>query len=152
MSDEFRLGPWVVQPSQNTISNNGNTTRLEPKMVEVLVCLAESPGETVSKEQLIRRVWGDTFVTDDVLTRCISELRKALEDETKAPRVIETIPRKGYRLLEKVEAVQRIKPAPPPQRKWKWKWWAAACGVPWSGGNRCRSQCISPHAFQSLRR
>ena len=75
-------------------------------MVEVLVCLAESPGETVSKEQLIRRVWGDTFVTDDVLIRSISELRKALEDNPKAPRVIETIPRKGYRLLEKVERAE----------------------------------------------
>ena len=62
MSDEFRLGPWLVQPSQNTISNHGKTTRLEPKMVEVLVCLTESLGETVSKEQLIRKVWGDTFV------------------------------------------------------------------------------------------
>ena len=108
MSDEFRLGPWLVQPSQNTISIHGNTTRLEPKMVEVLVCLAENPGETVSKEQLIRKVWGDTFVTDDVLIRSISELRKALEDDPKAPRVIETIPKKGYRLLEKVERAEPV--------------------------------------------
>ena len=76
MSTEFRLGAWLVQPSQNTITGNGKSTRLEPKMVEVLVCLAERQGETVSKEQLIQRVWGDTFVTDDVLTRCISELRR----------------------------------------------------------------------------
>ena len=65
MSDEFRLGPWLVQPSQNTISNHGNTTRLEPKMVEVLVCLTESPGETVSKEQLIRKVWGEYLFRRD---------------------------------------------------------------------------------------
>ncbi len=115
MSSEFQLGPWVVQPGQNSISRDGKTTRLEPKMVEVLVCLAEKPGETVSKEQLIRKVWGNTFVTDDVLTRCISELRKALEDDPKNPQVIETIPRKGYRLMERVE--------PPPEKKWKW--WVA---------------------------
>jgi DNA-binding winged helix-turn-helix (wHTH) protein/Tol biopolymer transport system component len=126
MSDEFRLGPWLVQPSQNTISNNGNTTRLEPKMVEVLVCLAERPGETLSKEQLIRKVWGDTFVTDDVLTRCISELRKALADDPRAPRVIETVSRKGYRLLEKVERVEPVQSAlPGSERKWAWKWWVA---------------------------
>jgi len=126
MSDEFRLGPWLVQPSQNTISIHGNTTRLEPKMVEVLVCLAENPGETVSKEQLIRKVWGDTFVTDDVLIRSISELRKALEDDPKAPRVIETIPKKGYRLLEKVERAEPVQLSrPEPERKRPWKWWVA---------------------------
>jgi DNA-binding winged helix-turn-helix (wHTH) protein len=61
----------------------------------VLVCLAESPGETVSKEQLIRKVWGDTFVTDDVLIRSISELRKALEDDPKAPRVLRQLQRRA---------------------------------------------------------
>jgi len=130
MSDEFRLGPWLVQPSQNAISNNGNTTRLEPKMVELLVCLAERPGETLSKEQLMRKVWGDTFVTDDVLTRCISELRKAFADDPRAPRVIETVSRKGYRLLEKVERVEPVQVAlPGSDRKWAWQWWVtgAAC-------------------------
>jgi DNA-binding winged helix-turn-helix (wHTH) protein/Tol biopolymer transport system component len=123
MSDEFRLGPWLVQPSQNTISNHGSTTRLEPKIVEVLVCLAESPGETVSKEQLIRKVWGDTFVTDDVLIRSISELRKALEDDPKAPRVIETIAKKGYRLLEKVERCDPVQLSlAKPKKTWTWRW------------------------------
>ena len=59
MSSEFRLGRWVVQPDQNAISCNGKNTRLEPKMVEVLVCLAEHAGETVSKDQLHQRVWGE---------------------------------------------------------------------------------------------
>ena len=107
MSSEFRLGRWVVQPDQNAISCNGKSTRLEPKMVEVLVCLAEHAGETVSKDQLHQRVWGDTFVTDDVLTRCISELRRVLEDDPKEPHVIQTIPRKGYRLVLQVRPVRR---------------------------------------------
>src|SRR5215469_11135171 len=96
----FRIGCWAIHPSQNAISCNGQTSRLEPKVVDVLVCLAEHSGETVSKEQLIRAVWGETFVSDDVLTRCISELRKALEDDPKEPHVIETIPKRGYRLLQ----------------------------------------------------
>jgi TolB-like protein/DNA-binding winged helix-turn-helix (wHTH) protein/Tfp pilus assembly protein PilF len=107
VSSEFHLGPWLVQPGQSTISGNGKTTRLEPKIVAVLVCLAEHTGETVSKEQLLRRVWGDTFVTDDVLTRCISELRKVLEDDPKEPKVIQTIPRKGYRLVPQVRPVKK---------------------------------------------
>ena len=120
MPGDFRLGVWWVRPSQNTIQCSGRTVRLEPKVVEVLVCLAEHAGETVSKEKLIGAVWRDTFVTDDVLTRCVSELRKALEDDPKEPRVIETIPRKGYRLLERVEPIPLPGPVPPPKKNWKW--------------------------------
>ena len=75
--------------------------------MEVLVCLAQHGGSVVSKDRLIADVWADTpFVGDDVLIRCISELRRALEDDAKAPRVIETIPKKGYRLLVEVEPVR----------------------------------------------
>jgi DNA-binding winged helix-turn-helix (wHTH) protein/tetratricopeptide (TPR) repeat protein len=102
MSGDFRLGSWLVQPSLNRIVHNGKTTRLEPKMVEVLVYLAERPRELVSKEQLMGAVWPNTFVTDDVLTRCISELRSALEDDAKEPHVIETIPKRGYRFIAPV--------------------------------------------------
>jgi tetratricopeptide (TPR) repeat protein len=74
-------------------------------MMEVLVCLAERQGEVVSKEQLIGTVWANTFVTDDVLTRCISELRRALEDDQKSRQVIQTIPKRGYRLVAEVKHV-----------------------------------------------
>ena len=70
--------------------------------MQVLVCLAEQQGEVVSKEQLIHTVWADTFVTDHVLTHSISELRRAFEDDAKQPRVIETVPKGGYRLIASV--------------------------------------------------
>jgi DNA-binding winged helix-turn-helix (wHTH) protein/Flp pilus assembly protein TadD len=110
MNQDFRLGRWVVQPSLNSITLNGTITRLEPKAMEVLVCLAEHAGNVVSKEQLIGKVWTDLFVSDDVLTRCISDLRRALDDNPKAPQVIETIPKRGYRLLKKVELVYAPSP------------------------------------------
>jgi len=72
--------------------------------MQVLVCLAES-GVLVSKETLISRVWADTFVTDDVLTRSISELRKALADDARHPRYIQTVPKGGYRLIQPVMLV-----------------------------------------------
>ena len=74
--------------------------------MEVLLCLAEKRGEVVSKEQLIRTVWANTFVTDDVLTRCISELRRALHDDPKNPKVIQTIHKKGYRLVAPVSSIE----------------------------------------------
>ena len=103
MHQDFQLGPWLVRPSLNSISRNGNHLRLEPKAMEVLVCLAQSGGNVVSKEKLIGEVWSDTFVSDDALIRCVSGLRRALEDDAKSPRMIETIPKRGYRLLERVE-------------------------------------------------
>lgn len=67
--------------------------------MQVLLRLAETPLQVVKKEDLIRSAWSDTFVTDDVLTRSISELRKAFEDHPRQPAFIETIPKSGYRLL-----------------------------------------------------
>jgi TolB-like protein/DNA-binding winged helix-turn-helix (wHTH) protein/Tfp pilus assembly protein PilF len=98
MCAQFQLGDWVVEPALNQLLRNGQPVRLEPKVMQVLVCLAEA-GEVVPKEKLMRTVWPDTYVTDDVLTRSISELRKAFNDDSKHPRFIQTIPKRGYRLL-----------------------------------------------------
>jgi adenylate cyclase len=103
VNGDFRIGPWLVHPSLNAISQNGASTRLEPKVMEVLVCLAEHTGEVISKEKLLQTVWPDTFVTDDVLKRSVSELRRALKDDARESRIIQTIPKRGYRLLAPVE-------------------------------------------------
>jgi hypothetical protein len=73
--------------------------------MEVLVCLAQNRGEPILKETLLKAVWPDTFVTDDVLTRSISELRRAFEDDARESTVIQTIPKRGYRLLAPVTFV-----------------------------------------------
>jgi adenylate cyclase len=91
----------------NAVSSNGTTVHLEPKVMEVLVCLAQHAGEPVSKEQLLQAVWPNTFVTDDVLKRSISELRRVFEDDVRESRIIQTIPKRGYRLLVPVETVNR---------------------------------------------
>lgn len=105
MTADFRLGPWRVEPGLNRISSNGSSLRLEPKVMEVLVCLSHHAGETVSKDQLLQAVWAGTFVSDDVLTRSISELRRVLEDDPKEPKYIQTIPKKGYRVAAPVEVI-----------------------------------------------
>ena len=132
MENDFRVGSWLVQPSLNTISQNGTSTRVEPKVMEVLVCLSRRAGEPVTKEELLQAVWRDTFVTDDVLKRSVSELRRVFEDDARESRIIETIPKRGYRLLAVVQAINgdvAKAPDPPlvtaPQssplvgRKWK---------------------------------
>jgi eukaryotic-like serine/threonine-protein kinase len=98
--EDFRVGPWLVEVALNRISHDRGTHRhLEPKVMAVLVCLAEANGSVVSKQQLIRKVWDEAFVTDDVLTRAISELRRAFDHDSKESQVIQTIPKSGYRLL-----------------------------------------------------
>src|SRR5262245_21709487 len=97
--EDFRLGDYSVHPSLNTVAMDGTETSIEPKAMEVLVFLASRPGEVLDKEGILRAVWPDTFVTDDVLTHAISHLRKALQDDPARPRYIQTIARRGYRLV-----------------------------------------------------
>jgi len=77
----------------------------------VLLCLARRPGEVVAKEDLLAEVWNGTFVTEDVLTRAIAELRRAFGDDAAAPQVIETIRKGGYRLIAPVEAPAMLEKA-----------------------------------------
>lgn len=107
MGDCFRITGWLVEPRINTVSRNGTTVRLEPKVMEVLVCLSQHAGEPVSKEELLQAVWPNTFVTDDGLKRSISELRRLFGDDVREPHVIQTIPKRGYRLMVPVEPVTR---------------------------------------------
>lgn len=113
MNGEFHLGPWLVQPRLNAIVLDGQSVRLEPKVMQVLVCLARGAGDVVEKEHLIRAVWPDTFVSDDALTRCISELRKTFEDDARESRVIQTIPKIGYRLVAPIKEAARPVVTPP---------------------------------------
>jgi len=105
VEDDFLVGPWLVQPSLNTISRNGTSTRVESKVMEVLVCLSHHAGRPLSKDELLETVWPDVFVSDDVLRRSVSELRRVFEDDSRESRVIETIPKRGYRLLATVQPV-----------------------------------------------
>jgi TolB-like protein/DNA-binding winged helix-turn-helix (wHTH) protein len=107
---EFQLGPWRVQPLLGTLTGPEGTVHLEPKVMGVLVHLAERRGEVVTREQFIERVWHGRVVTDEVLSRCISLLRTQLGDNPREPQYIQTVPKVGYRLVVPVEPLA----APPP--------------------------------------
>jgi TolB-like protein/DNA-binding winged helix-turn-helix (wHTH) protein/Tfp pilus assembly protein PilF len=102
---EFQVGDWLVHPSLNTLERPGRTVHIEPKVMQVLCLLAERSGEVVSKNTLLQNVWQDTFVTEDVLVRSISELRKVFQDDPRQARIIQTIHKTGYRLLAPVRSV-----------------------------------------------
>jgi Tol biopolymer transport system component/DNA-binding winged helix-turn-helix (wHTH) protein len=109
----FRILGREVLPDLNRIVGPDRTVSVEPKVMGVLVRLARTPGEVVSRRDLNREVWGGAYVSDDALTRTVAEIRRAFGDDAREPRVVETIARSGYRLVAPVE------PAPgssPPRR------------------------------------
>ena len=95
----FRLGDWTVEPMLDRISRERETVQLRPRVMDVLLCLVESRETVVSKQQLIDRVWRTEFVSENALTHAITELRTKLGDDPKHPTYIETIPRRGYRII-----------------------------------------------------
>lgn len=112
---EMILGEWRVHPPLNRLTRGEVTVRVEPKMMDVLVLLARRAGEVVSKDDIAGAVWPQLFISESVITRAIAGLRKALGDDPSAPRFIETIAKRGYRLLGQpaVTAPERS-PSPPP--------------------------------------
>ncbi len=109
MSESYHIGDWLVEPSLQRISKNKVTKKLEPQLMAVLQQLAARPGEVVTKDDLKETVWADVIVTENVLTRAISSLRKALEDDRFNPKYIETISKTGYRLIAPVKVQERSK-------------------------------------------
>jgi DNA-binding winged helix-turn-helix (wHTH) protein len=105
----FRLGELWVEPELDRVVRGADRLHLEPKVMEVLLVLAKHAGHVVSKEILLDRVWGSRFVAESTLSRAIAELRRALGDDAHEPRYIETVPRRGYRLVGAVE-----RPGTPP--------------------------------------
>jgi len=86
------------------LHRDGRTTRLTPKAAAVLVALLEKAPGLVTKQELLNRVWGGRAVGDEAITSCIQEVRRALDDDARNPRYIETRYRRGYRLLAALDA------------------------------------------------
>jgi TolB-like protein/DNA-binding winged helix-turn-helix (wHTH) protein/Tfp pilus assembly protein PilF len=116
-SDETRLrvGAWLIDPALNEISGGGKAIKLEPKAMEVLWYLAQRPAAVVSREALLAAIWPGVIVGDDSLTQAVIKLRKALGDTSTAPAYIQTIPKRGYRLVATVTRPEEpAQPAAPP--------------------------------------
>jgi DNA-binding winged helix-turn-helix (wHTH) protein len=104
---EFRVGAFLVRPRLNrVVAADGRVVQVQPKIMEVLLLLAGRAGEVVTREELFETVWRGTHVSEHVLARAISALRKLFGDDRARPRFIETIPKTGYRLVAPVTAAR----------------------------------------------
>lgn len=98
----FGVGPWEVFPDLHELRQGETVRRIQPRLMALLVCLAERPGQTWTRDALLDRVWSRRVLNDEVLSRSIADLRQALDDDARAPRFVETIPKLGYRLVAEV--------------------------------------------------
>jgi DNA-binding winged helix-turn-helix (wHTH) protein len=98
-----RIGEWLLDTASGELTAGDDVRQLTPKSTSLLCTLAGRPGDLVTKARLMDAVWPGTVVTDAVLTSCIRELRRAMDDDAKRPRYIETMHRRGYRLICPVE-------------------------------------------------
>lgn len=98
----FRVGSWQVRPDACEIAQGSTIVKLQPKMMDLLQLLASRPGEVFTRIQLGEQVWPGVVVGYDALTKSVGKLREALGDTGKPPSYIQTIPKKGYRLIAPV--------------------------------------------------
>ena len=101
----YRFGDFTLDTEQRVLLRDGKPLALTPKVFDTLLILIENSGQIVEKEELMRRLWPDTFVEEANLTFNIQQLRKFLSDNARDPRFIGTVTRRGYRFIADVEAV-----------------------------------------------
>jgi transcriptional activator of cad operon len=140
----LRIGDWCVNPASGQISRDGGeTTRVEVRTLRLLLCLAEHPGEVVSIDDLLNRVWPGVIVSPDSVYQAVTSLRRLLGDDPKQPTYIATVPRLGYRMVATVSPwveesnddsspgtsdSEQPSPAPIPGPRFSPRFWSAAAG------------------------
>ena len=127
MQKRLRFGLYVLDLDRGSLLRGATEVVLRPKTFGVLVYLVENSGRLVSKDELFAAVWPNVAVTDDALVQSIGELRRALGDD--GPRLIKTVPRRGYRFEPDV-AIEHLGDAAP--------------------GQPLQVSAVSQHAAQSL--
>jgi serine/threonine-protein kinase len=96
LARELTIGDWRVRPLLGLIERGSRSVRLQPRVMELLLRLARSPGEVVTRDELFSDVWAGVVVSDDVLTRCVSNLRAALGDARHGRHHVVTVAKRGY--------------------------------------------------------
>jgi len=109
-----KLHAVTIDPARNQIRGGDGVVQLEPKVMDVLCALLEQPGEVLSREDLITRVWGLEFGSDESVTRAVSLLRRAFRDADGGREYVETVPKRGYRIIADgaPSAPEPVAPAP----------------------------------------
>ncbi|MGE5089811.1 MAG: winged helix-turn-helix domain-containing protein [Candidatus Levyibacteriota bacterium] len=107
-----QIGDWFADPGSNELIRGSERVRIEPKAMDVLMLLVARGGRVVTREELFATVWPGVVVGDEALTQTINKLRKALGDRSRSPSYIETIAKRGYRLIAPVRRGEAVDAVP----------------------------------------
>jgi DNA-binding winged helix-turn-helix (wHTH) protein/Flp pilus assembly protein TadD len=108
----LKIGDWLFDAATRRVLRGQVERKLSPKAAGVLLALAETPAQVWSRDALLERVWPGVIVGEEVLTHAIAELRRALGDDFRSPRFLQTVHKSGYRLLQAPAAVTSVALAP----------------------------------------
>lgn len=102
----FTINEWRVDPALNRLSRADEVIKIDPQNMKVLELLASRPGEVISQPEIEQIAWSGVIVTPNSVYQSIAQLRRALGDDKASPKFIETIARKGYRLIADVDGLR----------------------------------------------
>lgn len=126
----YRFGQFELNVGEFQLLQDGRLVALEPKALNLLIYLLENRNRLVRKQELLDRVWHDAMVTENALTRAVGLLRKALQEDSRVPRFIETVPTAGYRFIGAVDTeIDTPVATPPAERRRVPKWVFAVAAV-----------------------
>src|SRR5215831_14591348 len=107
MSHSYHFGPFTLHPRRRTLLRDGLAIPVTPKAFDLLLFFAQNPNRVISKDELLKAVWADSFVEEGNLTQNVFLLRKALGQKFEDSGLIVTIPRKGYQFGADVTVVSQ---------------------------------------------
>ena len=110
----YAFEPFVLDPARRLLAQNGRPVRMTARCFDLLLLLIQHRHRMLSREELFQALWPDVCVEDANLTVNLSLVRKALGENTRQPRFIETLPRRGYRFVAEV-----VQTSPPPATRWR---------------------------------
>ena len=102
LEEIYEIGGWKIDPNRGIASRDGADVHIEPKVAELLNYLAQRPGDVISRSTLLDAVWPEVTVGEEVVTNTIAKIRRTFQDDRTSPNFIETVPKRGYRLVAPV--------------------------------------------------
>ena len=102
----YRFDDFLADPETWRLTRDGQEIHLEPVVLKLLIYLITHRERLVTRDELMDTVWGDTVISESALTKAVARLRKALDDNSDAPRYLETVRSKGYRFVADVEEIK----------------------------------------------
>ena len=107
----IQFGEFTLDSKQARLSSQDKDLAIEPKLFELLLLFVNQPNTIISRQDILDTLWAGSLVTDNAVNKLVANLRKVLADDSKNPRYIQTVPKRGYRLICEVVLLESLNSA-----------------------------------------